>query len=428
VRRTGAAVDGGLDCTACHRTYAPANSDPRGRLTIQASPYVPGVKQAVRVQVEHPEGARWGFQLTARLGSDETKPAGTFTVTADVRVRCDGAGADAPCSGATEFASHFRTATSDSTGPGSSGSRTFEIEWMPPATDAGPVVFYAAGNVANNNNANSEDRIYTTRLRLSAACALTGRPTLTANGVVNAGSYTPALAANTLVSIFGTGLAGAGTARIAASFDYDDGRFPRELACVGVEIAGQRAPVLYVSPTQINAQVPTINLSGPVKVEVILNPGRPGEARGELNGVPIQAAAPALFTFNGRAIAALHPNNDVVGDPASLRFDRPVRPARPGDVVSLFGTGFGATNPAAQAGEIPAGQAVLTSQVAITVGGLVLTAADVLYAGAAPTLISGVYQFNVRIPPTTSDGDVPVVIRVGSVQSQDRATILVRRQ
>src|SRR4051794_9374559 len=78
VKRTGAGVDGGLNCTACHRTFAPANSDARGGVTILAGSYSPGVKQVINVIVNHPDAARWGFQLTARLASDETKPAGAF--------------------------------------------------------------------------------------------------------------------------------------------------------------------------------------------------------------------------------------------------------------------------------------------------------------------------------------------------------------
>src|SRR5690242_18637204 len=78
-KRTGAAVDGGLNCTACHRTFSPANSDPRGRILIEAANYVPGVKQTIKVSVSHPDVARWGFQLTARLASDETKTAGEFS-------------------------------------------------------------------------------------------------------------------------------------------------------------------------------------------------------------------------------------------------------------------------------------------------------------------------------------------------------------
>ena len=61
IRRTGAPVDGGLNCTACHQTFAPANSDPRGKFQLQAAPYTPGAKQIVRVMIDHPEAMRWGF-------------------------------------------------------------------------------------------------------------------------------------------------------------------------------------------------------------------------------------------------------------------------------------------------------------------------------------------------------------------------------
>ncbi len=425
-RRTAVPADGGQNCTVCHTTFAPANSDPRGRVAILADPYVPGVKQIIRVTVEHPEASRWGFQLTARLASDETKPAGTLAPSDTVRVRCDATG-DAPCNGATEFASHRRAGDIDSTRPGTSGGNTWEIEWTPPATDVGPVRLYAAGNAANNSNTNAGDRIYTTNIRLNAACNLTGRPVLNANGVINAASFGSAISSNALISIFGASLAGAGTARIAAPFDFEDGKYPRELACVGVEIGGLRAPVIFASPNQINAQVPSLNVTGPVPVAVLLNPGRPNQVRGELTGVTLVGVAPALFTFNGRNLAALHTNFDIVGDPTTLRFDRPVRPAKPGDTVLLFGTGFGSTNPAAQAGDVPAAPAALTGQVAAAIGGLTLRPEDILYAGLAPALISGVYQFNLRIPATTADGDIAVVLSMGSSASQAGATILVRR-
>jgi uncharacterized protein (TIGR03437 family) len=53
--------------------------------------------------------------------------------------------------------------------------------------------------------------------------------------------------------------------------------------------------------------------------------------------------------------------------------------------------------------------------------------ADVLYAGLAPASISGLYQFNVRIPPSVGDGDIPVSITLGSYKTQAGATIAVKR-
>src|SRR5712692_6128402 len=253
IMRTGAAVDGGVTCAVCHTSFGPANSDPLGKVTIRTDPYKPGVKQIVKVTVEHPEGLRWGFQLTARLASDETKQAGTFDPGDSFRVRCTPAGADGPCSGALEFISHTRNANFDSTAPGTPLGHTFEVSWTPPATDAGNIVFYAAGNAANNNGNNQGDRIYTTSLRIGVACALTGRPAISANGVVNAASFRPGMSVNSMISIFGTGLAAPGTMRAAAAGDFDSGNFPKQLACVSVQVVGRDAPVTFVSETQINA-------------------------------------------------------------------------------------------------------------------------------------------------------------------------------
>ena len=87
IKRTGAAVDGGTDCSVCHTTFAPANSDPRGKVTIiAASAYVPGQKQNIDIKIDHPTALRWGFQLTARPVNDLTKMAGTFTSTNVIRV------------------------------------------------------------------------------------------------------------------------------------------------------------------------------------------------------------------------------------------------------------------------------------------------------------------------------------------------------
>lgn len=163
-RRTGAPVNGGLTCTVCHATFAPANSDTRGSLTIDVQPYSPGAVQVVRVTVRHPEASQWGFQLTARMMNDLTKPAGTFTVSDLVRVRCDD-GRDAPCNGTTEFAAH-RT-------PGkASGSFAFDVRWTGPSA-GGDVLFYAAGNAANGDGTLFSDRIYTTSKLVSSLSAST---------------------------------------------------------------------------------------------------------------------------------------------------------------------------------------------------------------------------------------------------------------
>src|SRR5258708_6582857 len=176
--RTGVPVDGGLTCTACHRTYAPVNSDVRGRVFITVAEYTPGQKQMIKVRVEHPEAIRWGFQLTARMESDQTKQAGTFTVVdGRIRVQCAPSG-NAPCNGGLEFASHVAASTQV-------GQRNFGewmVEWTAPATDAGPVMFYVAGNAADNSGNPTGDRIYNNNYRILPA-GKSVRPVVSAGGV-----------------------------------------------------------------------------------------------------------------------------------------------------------------------------------------------------------------------------------------------------
>lgn len=424
VRRTGAAVDGGLACNVCHRSFA-LNPDTLGKVVIEAGQsYTPGVRQTIRVTVSHPQAQRWGFQLTARPVNDETKMAGTFTVSPAVRVMCDPDGTDAPCNGAVEFASH----TSVSTLSGSNGTNTWDVEWTPPSEEVGDIVFYAAGNAANNDGTNNGDRIYTTSVRLplspNAACPVsTARPTI--QGISNSGSGDRTIAPNTMVSVYGLNFNISNRKRSAGPGDFRNNAFPRELACVAVEVGGQRAPVSYVQNDQINVQIPGLTQTGSVDLRVIVNPGRDNELRSDVASIPLQATSPAFFTFGTtKSIAALNADNSYLANTSVVSNGRP---AKPGDIVVLFGTGFGPTDPAVASGALTPDAARLRETPTVTIGSTTLAAADVLYAGLSPGSISGLYQINVRVPASAPDGDVPVTIRVGSASTQTGVTIPVRR-
>lgn len=419
VRRTGAPVDGGLTCTACHPSFAPANSDARGSIVIDAQPYTPGSPQIIRVTVRHPDASQWGFQLTARRMNDLTKAAGTFTVSDTVRVRCDD-GRDAPCSSTTEFAEHLT--------PGkASGSFTFDVRWTPPA-DTGDVVFYAAGNAANGDGTLFGDRIYTTSKTTSplasSPCALTARPSIRA--VVSAASGQTGMASGSLLALFGTGFQATGASRAVMQGDLAGGMFPKQLACVAVEIGGVRTPLTYVQPDQINFQAPaSLTLTVPANLVVVLNPGAANELRSDVfSQVPV-AYVPAFFTFNGKSVAAQFAGTaSIVANPAVVASGRP---AAPGDLITVYGTGFGPTNPGWQAGDLPDRASFLTATPTVLMGGVVLTPSDIFYAGLVPSQISGLYQFNLRIPAGVPDGDVPISITVGGVTTQAAATVPVKR-
>jgi uncharacterized protein (TIGR03437 family) len=114
----------------------------------------------------------------------------------------------------------------------------------------------------------------------------------------------------------------------------------------------------------------------------------------------------------------------IAADPAVVAG---ARPAAPGDVLELYGSGFGPSNPVFQAGEIvPRDLFRLREPVSVTIGGTTLAASDVLYAGLAPGGSSALYQINVKLPASLASGDIPVVVTVGGTTSPAGTTIPVR--
>jgi uncharacterized protein (TIGR03437 family) len=97
------------------------------------------------------------------------------------------------------------------------------------------------------------------------------------------------------------------------------------------------------------------------------------------------------------------------------------RPATPGETVLLYGTGFGPTTPAVQAGVIPPAAAPLAdlTQLQVSIGGVPAT---VSWAGI---VAAGEYQLNVVIPPL-ADGDQPIVATIGGASTQNGLLIPVK--
>jgi uncharacterized protein (TIGR03437 family) len=414
-------------CARCHVAGA---SLAGGFARIEAFHYRPGQRQTIRVTVSHPDAARWGFQLTARRAGSLHERVGTFSASSEVRVFCSDnpAGRDVtpdnPCGPQDlEFATH--TAPSTTTGGG--GTKTWEVEWTAPETDLNDVVFFAAGNAANASGNNQGDRVYTASFTIepdpgARNCPSSLRPTL--NSVQNAASFTRDVSINTLITIRGLDFTPSGTRRAAGTADFREG-YPKELACVAVEIGGVRAPLLYVSPDQINAQVPTLRASGDVPVRVIVNPGRQNQIISDAGSIRLVDYSPALFTFDGRSVAAI--NNATGGYVAMPSVVQGGSPARPGDIVQLYATGLGLSDPVWQAGEMPTRVTSLSSRITVTIGGTAVPASDILYAGVVPGMISGLYQINVRIPASVADGNVPVTVSVGGATSAAGTTLPIQR-
>ena len=240
---------------------------------------------------------------------------------------------------------------------------------------------------------------------------LQGAPAITAIQVLNGGSFQTGIAPNTWVSIKAANLAS--TTRGWLDEDFVNGALPTELDGVSATINGKPAYIAYVSPTQINLLIPAGTATGAAQVQIVNN----GLSSGMV-AVQVQAVAPAFFTSDGTHSAATHADGSLIG-PASTSTPG-ATPAKPGETIILYGTGFGQTNPAIPDGMLVTKALPLVTLPTITIGG---TSANVAFAGL---VAAGLYQINVVVPRGTADGDIPVVALVGTATSQSGAVITVQ--
>ena len=237
-------------------------------------------------------------------------------------------------------------------------------------------------------------------------------PVINNAGIVNAASGASNCAANTIITIYGPNLAP--RARNWQESDFNDGALPTSLNKVSVMVDGKPAYVSFISPKQINVLIPQDSNTGSVQVQVTNN----GLVSAVAN-VQLSAAAPAFFIYKNNEIAALHSDNvSVVGDPTL--FPNSSTPAKAGETIVLFGTGFGATTPAYPGGQIVTQPYPLTTMPTVTIGG---NAATVTFAGLTG---AGLYQINVTVPAGTASGMQPVVATINGVSTQSSAVIAVQ--
>jgi len=398
--------------SGCH-TGAGLNQGP-GSVTIDAggTSYAPGVKQRIKVTVSDPAQRKWGFQLTARLSSNNKTRAGILAaIDGNTQVLCSTANLiESPCNAnpPLQFIEHTATgARLTAVGAG----LTFEFDWTPPATDSGPVILYAAGNAANGNMIESGDNIYTKTLTLTAGSGGGGGPTI--SSVVNGASFQPGFSGNSWVSILGAGL-GTASSRTWQASDFRGSQLPTGLEGTTVTINNKPAFVEYVSPTIVNVLSPVDTSQGPVSVQLSYN------GASATSTAQMQQFTPAFFIFNNdKYIASRHADFSLLG-PTSL-FPGASTPAKPGEVILLFGTGFGPTSPAITNGQVLTGAPALTNAVTVQIGGVAVTPS---FAGLSAT---GLYQINVQVPAAAPNGDVPVVATIGGVSSPATAFISVQR-
>jgi uncharacterized protein (TIGR03437 family) len=215
--------------------------------------------------------------------------------------------------------------------------------------------------------------------------------------IVNAADFSLPVAPGGLISLFGTNLS-----PVTASSQSTP--LPTILGNSCLTVNGQPVPMIYVSSSQVNAQIP---YAADGNTTVVLR--SPGGVSDNYN-MTILPAAPSIFLTQLSGASSLTPvviraDNDQVVTPSN--------PVHQGDTLVIYATGLGATNPAVDSGSAaPADPpAVLVTQPSVTLGGVPL---NVFYAGLTPGQV-GVYQINATVKSKVSPGwTVPLVIDQGS--------------
>jgi uncharacterized protein (TIGR03437 family) len=191
-----------------------------------------------------------------------------------------------------------------------------------------------------------------------------------------------------LLSVFGSNLA-------PSSWSWTSIPLPSQLAGVTVTVNGLTAPLLYVSPTLLDIQVPyELPTDTPLTV-IVDNNGR--TATGVLT---LSAAAPGIFTDSNFA-----PIPNIGG--------------APGEILTLYITGAGAITPQIATGDAPPMSTATTDlprpqqSLTVNVGGLPATIHSVVVPGG----LVGVVQVSYQIPEGLPLGTNAVIVQVGNVSS-----------
>jgi uncharacterized protein (TIGR03437 family) len=211
-------------------------------------------------------------------------------------------------------------------------------------------------------------------------------PYYTAESIANsaagvAGLYAP----NTFLTIYGQNLA-YNTVSLTAS-DVAGGMLPTVLGTTGVHVLINNIPanIYYVSPTQVNLLVPTSLVAGPATLQLVVD-----ALAGPAIPITLQTAAPSFFQTDATTVLGVHLNGSTI---------TAASPAQPGEIVVLFASGLGPTNPAAIPDQIPQQAASITpmSNFSLLLNGVAVSPQQILYAGVTP-MFAGLFQINLQLP------------------------------
>jgi uncharacterized protein (TIGR03437 family) len=250
-----------------------------------------------------------------------------------------------------------------------------------------------------------------------AAGLAVAQPSVPTGGIVNGASFVKNVAPGALVSIFGT--------QLAASPAFPD-TIPISTTLGGVTVhfvnGGTTidAPLLFVGPNQINAQVPWDinpgNKTTNVNV-VVSNNGKESAA----TPVTMEEFSAGIISIGN--LAAVQNADGTLAQPAGSIPGRTTHPAAIGDTVVIYTTGLGTVVPAIPDGTIPPPGELINTQhkPSVYFGGIT---GEVQFSGLSPQFV-GVYQLNVVVPNVVPGDAVPLQLVLGGVATSKSITVAI---
>ncbi len=249
------------------------------------------------------------------------------------------------------------------------------------------------------------------KLTPSAVVVSPGVPAIKAGGIVTASGFggLSTVSPGSWIEIYGSNLSA--DARLWTASDFTGSTAPTSLNRTTVTVGGIPAFVEYVSPGQVNALLPSGLGAGQQAVFVQNSAGI--SASFNVNVVQNQPSfyAPSQLVIGGKQyIGALFLDGKTFVAPPSAIPGITTARAKPGDVITLYGIGFGDVSPFTPAGQIAPPSSSLATFAVINIDGVQATKQ---YAGLAPGSV-GLYQFNIVVPNIPPDDLAKVTLSQGN--------------
>jgi uncharacterized protein (TIGR03437 family) len=261
----------------------------------------------------------------------------------------------------------------------------------------------SSGNIYIADNNNNVIRMLTP--------AAPSSPAPTISLVQSAGQFGEfsSIAPGTWIEIYGSNLA---PSVMDWTNAFKGNEAPTALNGTTVTIGGQSAFLDYVSAGQVNAQVPSNVGLGPQQVTVTTPGGTSSPYNLTMNPTQPGLFAPQVINVGGvQYVGATLPDEVTYILPPAVVSGITSRQAHPGEMIYLYGVGFGPVTP-----NIPAGQIVQQDNALIETMQVMFgqTPATLTYAGLAPNFI-GLYLFKVTVPNVPTSNAVPLTFTLGGV-------------